>query len=97
MIHPGCSGVLGNAAALGCLARTTGLTKTYVVNLTPEERDALTRLIAVGKGAARKLAHARVLLKADASEGGPALGDTAIGAAVELSSGRVVNTSVAPA
>ena len=49
--------------------------KKYIVTLTAEERQALSELIAAGKAAAQKLAHARILLKADASEGGPAWPD----------------------
>src|SRR5215468_7139232 len=37
----------------------------YKVTLTVEERAGLERLVAVGKGAARKLTHARILLLAD--------------------------------
>ena len=58
--------------------------KKYIVTLTSEERAELSGLIAAGKGAARKLAHARVLLKADAAEGGPAWGDAEIADAVEV-------------
>jgi transposase len=58
--------------------------KKYVVTLTAEERAELSELIAVGKGAARKLAHARILLKADAAEGGPAWGDAEIAEACEV-------------
>ena len=39
--------------------------KKYVVTLTDEERQQLRALIASGKGSARKLTHARILLKAD--------------------------------
>jgi len=39
----------------------------YKITLTPEERAALERLVAVGKAAARKLTHARILLLADTS------------------------------
>jgi transposase len=39
----------------------------YKVTLTTEERAALEQLVAVGKAAARKLAHARILLLADTS------------------------------
>ena len=46
--------------------------KRYKVTLTDEERQELQALIASGKAAARKLTHARILLKADASCGGPA-------------------------
>jgi transposase len=45
--------------------------KRYIVRLETEERDRLQRLVSVGKGAARKLAHARVLLQADQSDVGP--------------------------
>ena len=37
----------------------------YKITLTPDERTALEQLVAVGKGAARKLTHARILLLAD--------------------------------
>ena len=46
--------------------------KRYKVTLTDEERQELHALIAAGKAAARKLTHARILLKADAAAGGPA-------------------------
>jgi transposase len=59
--------------------------KKYIVTLTAEERQGLLDLIAAGKGSAKKLAHARILLKADASPGGPAWTDGPIAQAVELS------------
>jgi transposase len=59
--------------------------KKYKVTLTPGERQALSALIAAGKGAAGKLAHARILLKADAASGGPAWTDERIAEAVEVS------------
>jgi transposase len=59
--------------------------KKYKVTLTDEERSDLHELIAAGKGSAKRLAHARVLLKADASDGGPAWPDARIAQAVELS------------
>jgi transposase len=43
--------------------------KKYRVALTEEERKSLEQLISRGKGAARKLLHARILLKADESVG----------------------------
>jgi len=52
----------------------------YIVTLTDTERQTLKALISVGRGAARRLAHASVLLKAD--EG---LTDEAIAQAVEVS------------
>lgn len=42
------------------------MNKKYVVRLAPEERQRLERLVSVGRGAARKLTHARVILAADA-------------------------------
>lgn len=44
--------------------------KKYRVNLTLEERDQLHKMVNTGKAAARRLIHARILLKADESEGG---------------------------
>ncbi len=58
--------------------------KRYKVTLTTEERCELRDLIAAGKAAAKKLAHARILLKADASPGGPAWTDQRIAEAVEV-------------
>jgi transposase len=59
--------------------------KRYKVTLDTEERQHLHDLIAAGQAAARKLAHARILLKADAAEGGPAWPDGQIAEAVEVS------------
>ena len=44
--------------------------KRYIVELTREERRMLRALISSGKAAARKLTHARILLKADRGPGG---------------------------
>jgi transposase len=59
--------------------------KKFKVTLTPDERQHLQKLIAAGKAAATKLAHARILLKADAAPGGPACSDGQIATAVEVS------------
>jgi transposase len=40
--------------------------KKYVVRLTEEEREELTALVSKGRASARKIGHARVLLKVDA-------------------------------
>jgi hypothetical protein len=45
--------------------------KKYFVRLTQEQRQDLHHMISAGEEAARKLLHARVLLKADAGEQGP--------------------------
>ena len=60
------------------------MAKKYHVTLTPEERGALESMVATGKAAARKLAHARVLLKADEAEGGPGWADAAIADALDV-------------
>jgi transposase len=60
-------------------------TKKYRVTLTPADRARLLDLIAAGREAARTLAHARVLLKADAGPDGPAWTDERIVGALEVS------------
>ena len=59
--------------------------KKYVVTLTESEREELQRVIRKGKAAARKLLHARILLKADSSPGQPGWSDEAISEALEVS------------
>lgn len=56
----------------------------YTVRLTDEQRAQLRTLIGQGTAPARRLTHARILLKADQSEGGPAWTDAAIAGAVEV-------------
>ena len=63
--------------------------KKYLVTLTPDEREQLAGMIAAGKAAAKTLAHARILLKADQAEGGPAWTDDRIAEAVEVSAATV--------
>ena len=58
--------------------------KKFKVTLTAEERQSLHDLIAAGKAAARKLIHARILLKADASEDGLHWPDWRIADALEI-------------
>jgi transposase len=59
--------------------------KKYPVILNDSERDELKRLIAAGTAPARKLTHARVLLKADQGPEGPGWVDDAVAEAVEVS------------
>jgi homeodomain-containing protein len=59
--------------------------KTQHVTLTTEQRAQLLELITTGTAAAHSLAHARILLKADEGEEGPAWTDTAIAEALETS------------
>src|SRR5262245_17944305 len=68
----------------GAVAREEAM-KKYKVTLTADERQQQSDLIAAGKAADHKLAHARVLLKADAADGGPAWPDARIAEAVEVS------------
>jgi hypothetical protein len=58
--------------------------KKYKVTLTADERRLLHDLIAAGKTAAKKLTHARILLKADAAPLGPGWIDDRIAEAVEV-------------
>jgi hypothetical protein len=57
----------------------------YRVVLTPTERDQPKRMLAAGTASARKLTHARILLKADQGADGPGWVDQAIAEAVEVS------------
>lgn len=59
--------------------------KKYPVILSDTERDELKRLIAAGTSTARKLAHARILLKADESPEGDGWVDERVADAVEVS------------
>lgn len=58
--------------------------KIYVVELTGEEREELTRLVRTGKAAAQKRRHGQILLKADAGPAGPAWTDERIAEALEV-------------
>jgi transposase len=59
--------------------------KRYLVTLTEHERAALGRRVLSGRGSARELTRARILLKADQGPDGPAWADTAIAAALDVS------------
>ncbi len=61
------------------------ISRKFVVSLTEEDRATLTKLITTGRAAARTLAHARVLLKADARPGGPRWTDEQIREALGVS------------
>lgn len=56
--------------------------KKYLVTLTPEERQHLTGLVSAGKRSARTVTRARILLKADQADGGPAWEDARIAEAL---------------
>jgi hypothetical protein len=59
--------------------------KKYPVMLSETEREELKQLIAAGTAPARKLTHARILLKADQSPQGPGWVDERVAEAVEVS------------
>jgi transposase len=63
--------------------------KKYIVTLTEQERQALREMLSRGKAAARKLTHARILLKADRSEGGPGWNDGAIAEGLDVGTATV--------
>lgn len=64
--------------------------KKYVVTLIAEERQQLEAMLAKGKAAARKLTHARILLKADSGPDGPAWTDVQISEALEVNVSTVM-------
>jgi hypothetical protein len=57
----------------------------FVVTLTAEERAGLAQVARTGRGKARTLTHARILLKADAGPAGPNWADADIAAALDVS------------
>jgi hypothetical protein len=57
--------------------------KKYLVTLTPEEREHLAGLLSAGKRSALTLARARILLKADQADSGPAWPDDRIAEALD--------------
>ncbi len=59
--------------------------KKYPVILSETEREELKRLIVAGTSSARKLVHARILLKADQGPEGAGWVDDAVADAVEVS------------
>jgi hypothetical protein len=63
--------------------------KRYGVRLSGEERQRIGTLLRRGRAHARSLLYGRILLKADASEGGPAWTDERIAEAMETSTDTV--------
>jgi len=66
--------------------------KKYVVKLSEDERNQLNEMIRKGKSSARRLMKARILLKADVSEGGEGWSDKRIIEALETSATTVYRT-----
>jgi hypothetical protein len=58
--------------------------KKYRVTLTAEERGQLEKLVSRGKGDARRLARARVLLQCDESDAGPRRTDEDVAGAINV-------------
>ena len=58
--------------------------KKYIIHLRADERQMLGKLARWGKAAAGKITRGRVLLKADAGEGGPGWTDERIAEALEV-------------
>jgi transposase len=61
--------------------------KKYIVRLSEEEKASMEKLISSGSGPARKLNHARILLKANAD--GPNWSDKKIGEAIDTSQSTI--------
>jgi hypothetical protein len=68
------------------------MAKLYRVTLTADERAELEALVRKGTGAALRLTRARVLLKADQGDDGPAWPDTEIAGALDVAVNTVANT-----
>ena len=61
------------------------MNKKYIVQLTPDQRATLEQRTRTGTTAASVQRHARILLKADTADDGPAWDDAAIAQALEVS------------
>jgi len=66
--------------------------KKYVVKLSDEERERLYTMTRAGKHPAWRLTRARILLKADAAEGGDGWSDSQIATALDISVATVART-----
>lgn len=64
----------------------------HQVLLTAEQRTQLQQLLGKGSAPTRTLTHARILLKADEADGGPAWTNAAIAQALEISELTVTRT-----
>ena len=74
------------------MARKETSVKKYVVRLNTEERGQLEDMIGKGKRSAQLLRKARILLKADVSEGGEGWSDSRIAEALNTSVATVFRT-----
>lgn len=62
----------------------------YIVTLTADERERLEKLLKSGKAIARKLTRARILLKVDCGEHGPAWTDDEVVDALDTSPSTIL-------
>jgi hypothetical protein len=62
----------------------------YIVTLTADERHSLEQLIRSGTAVARKLTRARILLKIDCGEHGPAWSDDEVSDALDTSPSTIL-------
>jgi transposase len=58
--------------------------KKYIVRLSTQERETLTKLTTSGRGPARMFTRARILLKADQGDNGPGWPDERISEALDV-------------
>ncbi len=76
-------------AGVAIMSSKESSVKKYVVGLSAEEREQLESLIRKGKSPARRLLKARILLKADISEGRAGWSDSRIIRALDTSASMV--------
>lgn len=65
------------------------MNKKYHIHLSADERAMLEQIVRTGASSALTQSHARILLKADRAEGGPAWPDHQIAEALEVSRSTV--------
>ena len=87
--NDGFRGFASAAAAVEATMAKDIAVRKYVVRLSVGERERLLALIGKGKSPARRILKARILLKADVSDGGEGWSDSAIVAALETSASMV--------
>jgi hypothetical protein len=68
------------------------MAKVYRVTLSADERAELEALVRKGTGAALRLTRARILLKADQGDNGPAWPDAQVADALDVAVNTVANT-----
>jgi Homeodomain-like domain len=66
------------------LGRSPILNQRFVVRLSAGEREQFEAIVAKGKAAARELTRARILLRADGGDSGPAWSDEEVSLALDV-------------